>query len=187
MCIENGNIHRIGDSIDIKSKSKLLSLVLRHRPEEIGIDLDKYGWADVEGVLNGIKCTMAELEEIVSTDDKNRYSFNEDKSKIRANQGHSIAVDLGLEETIPPDELYHGTSERFIRSIMENGINKQSRQYVHLSSELETALNVGRRHGNPKVILVNAERMVRCGFKFYLSKNGVWLTDYVPKEFLSKL
>lgn len=168
-----------------RSASKFISLVLRHHPEIIGVRLEYHGaWAPVQAVLKGAKLTMEELELIVETDEKGRYSFNEDKTKIRANQGHSVEVDLGLEPVQPPDRLYHGTVGRFLGSIQKEGLKAGSRQYVHLSADLETALQVGRRRGKPVVILVDAARMHLDGFQFFLSANGVWLTKEVPLEYL---
>lgn len=170
---------------NVKSASKFISLVLRHRPEIIGVRLEYHGaWAPVQAVLKGAKITMEELELIVATDEKGRYSFNEDKTKIRANQGHSVEVDLGLEPVQPPDRLYHGTVGRFLGSIQKEGLKAGTRQYVHLSADLETALGVGRRRGKPVVILVDAARMYQDQYQFFLSDNGVWMTKEVPPEYL---
>lgn len=169
---------------------KFISLILRHSPETIGITLDEHGWADVEDLIKGIskagkRIDFDTLDRIVKENNKQRYSFNEDRTKIRANQGHSVEVDVELEEKVPPKYLYHGTSKRFIDSIMKLGIQRQSRQYVHLSMDFETALTVGKRHGKPIVLRINSEAMVDNGHKFYLSKNGVWLTKDVPVKFIS--
>lgn len=174
------------------SKDKLsvfLSLILRHKPEEIGITLDKHGWANVQELITGInntgrKIDMATLEEIVRTDNKGRYSFNEDKTSIRANQGHSIPVDVDLKETIPPDMLFHGTATRFLNSIKQQGIKPMNRLYVHLSKDVETAIKVGSRHGKPAVLEINAKQMCADGIKFYLSDNGVWLTKHVDWKYV---
>lgn len=168
---------------------KFISLILRHKPNTIGITLDQNGWANTQELLNGLnaagkKVDIEQLINIVNTDNKRRFSFNSDKSKIRANQGHSIPVNLGLLELVPPTILYHGTSEKFIESIKQNGIQKRSRQYVHLSSNIETAVAVGKRHGNPIVLKINTEQMFLDGYKFYLSENGVWLTDNVPYQYV---
>lgn len=166
-----------------------ISLILRHKPEEIGIQLDEFGWANIDELLNGInnsgrKINMEILEEIVVTDNKSRYSFNEEKTKIRANQGHSIAVNVELKETESPEFLYHGTADRFLASIRKDGIKSMSRLCVHLSDDIETAEKVGKRHGNPVVLKVYSAKMCRNGIKFYLSENGVWLTEKVePKYF----
>lgn len=172
-----------------ESSSKFISLVLRHQPEAAYIQLDEHGWADVGQLLEGLKRTgrnisMAELEEIVRTDDKQRYSFNEDKMLIRANQGHSIPVDVELKEQEPPEYLYHGTADRFYESIQRQGLRPMSRLYVHLSKDIETAVKVGRRHGKPIVLKIHSGVMYRDGVSFYRSENGVWLTKNVePKYF----
>ena len=175
----------------LRETSKYISLILRHKPETIGITLDEHGWADVGELISGIakthKMNMDILEEIVSTDEKQRYSFNEDKSKIRANQGHSIQVDVELEEMRPPEILWHGTGEKFTGSIDEQGLIPKSRLYVHLSKDEETAFKVGTRHGKPVLYIVKAKEMFKDGYKFYLSKNGVWLTKEVPVKYLEKL
>lgn len=171
--------------------SKFLSLILRHKPETIGIKLDEHGWADVSELISGISKTrpfdMKMLEEIVRTDSKQRYSFNEDKTLIRANQGHSIPVDVELEKKTPPEFLYHGTGEKFVSSIDKEGLLSKSRLYVHLSKDTDTAVKVGSRHGKPVVYRVAAGKMANDGYKFFLSVNGVWLTKAVPAEYLSKL
>lgn len=182
---------RIGGTIlNIKETSKFISLILRHKPETIGISLDEHGWADVDELIAGISRTHELnkdiLEEIVRTDDKQRYSFNEDKTLIRANQGHSIPVDVELDEVKPPEELWHGTGEKYVLSIDEQGLLPKSRLYVHLSKDEETAVKVGKRHGKPVLYIVKAGKMYRDGYKFYLSKNGVWLTKEVPVKYLRK-
>lgn len=168
--------------------SRFLSLVLRHKPEAAGVTLDEHGWADVEALLQGVSkrhpLTMEQLEEIVQTDDKQRYSFNDNKTKIRANQGHSIPVDVELAECEPPEFLYHGTGKKYFDSIMENGLLPKTRLYVHLSQDIETANAVGIRHGKPVVFSVMSGQMFKDGFQFFCSKNGVWLTKYVPSEYL---
>lgn len=174
----------------LKETSKYMSLILRHKPETIGITLDEHGWADVDELIEGISRTqnfnMDILEEIVRTDEKQRYSFNDDKTKIRANQGHSIEVDVELEEKEPPEILWHGTGEKFATSIDNIGLIPKSRLYVHLSKDEETATTVGRRHGKPVLYMVNTREMYKDGFKFFLSKNGVWLTKEVPVRYLEK-
>lgn len=169
--------------------SVFISLVLRHKPEAAGICLDEHGWADVDELLKGINDTgrtidMDILEEIVRTDNKQRYSFNEDKTLIRANQGHSIPVDVELEEKKPPQYLFHGTAERFLDAIMAEGLKSMSRLYVHLSKDKETAVKVGKRHGKPVVLKIRAEEMYNDGSKFYLSANGVWLTKAVDRKYI---
>lgn len=176
---------------DLTKISKYISLILRHKPEVIGIQLDANGWANVEELLAGIgmkyPIDFEVLEEIVRTDNKQRYSFNEDKTKIRANQGHSIQVDVELSVTEPPEILYHGTAERFSASIEAKGLLPQNRLYVHLSPDMETAEKVGRRHGKPVIYLVNAGQMQQDGYTFLLSANGVWLTKMVPAQYLKRL
>ena len=175
----------------LKETSKYMSLILRHKPEVIGITLDEHGWANVDELIDGISRThefnMDILEEIVRTDEKQRYSFNEDKTLIRANQGHSIPVDVELDEVTPPEELWHGTATRFEASIDTQGLIPKSRLYVHLSKDRETAVKVGKRHGKPVLYIVKAGEMSRDGYKFYLSKNGVWLTKEVPVRYLKKI
>ena len=171
--------------------SKFVSLILRHHPETIGITLDEHGWADVEELIGGISkkydFNMQMLEEIVLTDKKQRYSFNENKTMIRANQGHSIPVDVELEEKEPPEILWHGTGAKFTESIDIHGLVRKSRLYVHLSKDQETAMKVGSRHGKPVLYQVNTGEMFKDGYKFYLSVNNVWLTSEVPVKYLKKL
>ena len=175
----------------LKSTSKFISLILRHKPETIGITLDDHGWADTKELIEGVNkthpLTMEILEEIVRTDEKQRYSFNEDKTRIRANQGHSIPIDADLTETEPPEVLYHGTSEKSVSSIEQQGLKPMSRLYVHLSKDAETARTVGARHGRPVVYLVLAGEMHRDGYPFFLSANGVWLTREVPVRYLQRV
>lgn len=171
----------------MKATSKFLSLILRHKPQQIGIELDEHGWADVEELIRRVKnLDMATLEQIVATDEKQRYSFSADKKLIRANQGHSIPVDVELAELEPPEVLYHGTAEKFGTSINAQGLLKMSRLYVHLSRDVETAEKVGRRHGKPKIFLVESLRMFNDGYKFFRSVNGVWLTEHVPAKYLKE-
>ena len=175
---------------DNKETSKYISLILRHKPEVIGITLDEYGWANVDELIEGVsrthKLDMAILEQIVAEDEKQRYSFNEDKTLIRANQGHSIPVDVELEEQQPPEILYHGTGEKYVASIDAQGLIPKSRLYVHLSRDEETANKVGSRHGKPVIYKVNSGDMYRDGYKFFCSVNGVWLTNEVPVKYLSR-
>lgn len=175
--------------MNLTNVSKFISLILRHKPEKIGITLDEHGWANVADLINGVSkeypFNFKMLEEIVATDDKQRYSFNADKTLIRANQGHSIPVDVELEEAVPPEYLYHGTGEKYRKSICEMGLIPKSRLYVHLSDNTDTALSVGKRHGKPVILQVDAARMYQDGFKFYLSKNGVWLVDHVPTSYFT--
>lgn len=178
------------NSTERTKASKFLSLILRHKPGEINIRLDGGGWASVDELLKNMQCTrykltFEQLKYIVDTDDKRRYTFSEDFSKIRASQGHSINIDLGLVAVKPPDILYHGTSVKAVDSIIKYGLNKMSRQYVHLSKDKETAWRVGLRHsGTPAVLAVYANKMANDGYVFYLSDNGVWLTDSVPVKYI---
>ena len=176
--------------MSLKSTSKYISLILRHKPEAIGISLDEHGWANVDELIAGVNRTqpldMATLERIVAEDEKQRYSFNEDKTLIRANQGHSITVDVELEEVEPPEILYHGTGEKYVASIDEQGLIPKSRLYVHLSPDEETAKKVGQRHGKPVIYTVKSGEMYRDGISFYRSVNGVWLVKDVPVKYLLK-
>ena len=172
--------------MNLTQTSKFISLILRHKPETIGITLDEHGWANVNELLNGVKIDMPILEEIVATDDKQRYSFNEDKTLIRANQGHSVPVDVELDEVQPPEFLWHGTAEKYADSICREGLIPKSRLYVHLSYDVSTAITVGERHGKAMLLRIDARKMYQDGFKFYLSKNGVWLTKYVPTSYLKR-
>ena len=175
---------------NLKRTSKFLSLVLRHKPEVIGLSLNGEGWADVDMLLeaaqrHGHPLNRNLLDEVVFTNDKQRFAYSPDGSKIRTNQGHSVAVDLGLEPTTPPPVLYHGTVARFLESIRKKGLEKRQRQHVHLSATVETAQRVGARRGKPMVLSVNAEKMCKEGYLFYLSANGVWLTEEVPLRYIT--
>lgn len=172
--------------------SKFLSLVLRHQPETIGIKLDENGWADVKDLIhklkvNGLAVTKEILDHVVETNSKKRFAYNEDRTKIRASQGHSVSVDLGYEPKEPPDILYHGTASQFVDSIFKGGLQKGSRHHVHLSENIETATKVGQRHGKPVIFEVAARQMFEDGFAFFVSENNVWLTDSVPVKYLKKL
>ncbi|WP_044642631.1 RNA 2'-phosphotransferase [Risungbinella massiliensis] len=176
------------DKKDIK-RSKFLSMVLRHLPESVGLTLDQNGWIDVRKLLSacakkGVIISPECLERIVETNDKKRFAFNEDRTKIRASQGHSVSVDLLLKPTAPPEYLYHGTAMHFLSSIQNRGLVKGRRQHVHLSHDVVTAIQVGRRHGDPVVLKVLAKDMMDNGYLFYVSDNGVWLTDHVPSVYL---
>lgn len=169
--------------------SVFISLVLRHNPDAAHITLDEHGWANVEELLAGIndtgrKIDMDILDEIVATDNKQRYSFNQDKTLIRANQGHSIPVDVELKEVEPPEFLYHGTAARFLDSIMKEGLKPMSRLYVHLSKDVDTAMKVGKRHGKPVILRIRSGELYGDGGKFYLSENGVWLTKKVDVKYI---
>lgn len=171
------------------SISKYIALILRHKPETIGLVLDKHGWADVNQLVDGIKkkypeFTKQNLEVIVANDNKQRYSFSEDDLHIRANQGHSVNVNVELKEIDPPNLLYHGTATRFVESIKKEGLVPKTRLYVHLSKDYDTAVKVGQRHGEPIVLTINAAKMKNDGFKFFVSENGVYLTKRVPTEYI---
>lgn len=173
--------------MSLKSTSKYLSLLLRHKPQQVGLELDEHGWADVEDLLRRVKgLDRVTLEQIVAQDEKQRYSFSADGKLIRANQGHSIPVDVELAQLEPPEILYHGTGEKFAASIRAQGLIRKARLYVHLSSDEETALKVGRRHSKPIIFLVESGRMFGDGYKFYRSVNGVWLTEHVPAKYLKE-
>ncbi|WP_300073232.1 RNA 2'-phosphotransferase [uncultured Ruegeria sp.] len=170
-------------------ESKFLSLVLRHRPDEIDLQLDKQGWARVDDLLRKLKkanrkLSRDELFRLVESSDKRRFTLSEDGLRIRAAQGHSIDVDLGLAAQRPPDELYHGTASANLDSIFSDGLNPGQRRQVHLSLDPGTAEGVGQRHGKPVVLRVEAQRMFEDGFEFFRADNGVWLTDKVPAVYL---
>ena len=174
---------------NLKQISKFISLVLRHEPEAIGITLDVNGWVDVETLMermcaSGKRIDRKTLEMLVETNDKQRFAFSEDGMRIRANQGHSVEVDLALEPSAAPEFLYHGTATRFESSVRSEGLIRKARQHVHLSGDIKTALNVGQRHGKPCLLTIRAQEMERDGYVFYCSKNGVWLTDRVPLAYI---
>lgn len=174
-----------------KKTSKFLSYILRHHPEFINLNLDENGWANVDELItkstnDSQGFTFEELDEIVETNDKKRFIFNEDKTRIRANQGHSIDINLALIPQQPPEFLYHGTAQSNIDSILEKGIEKRNRQHVHLSQDIETATKVGMRHGKPIILTINTEKMFDDGIEFYLSENNVWLTDFVDIKYISQ-
>ena len=172
-----------------KRISKFLSLVLRHQPELIGIALDDQGWTPVEDLIakshrHGMRFSEAELKQVIADSDKQRFALSEDGTFIRANQGHSVAVDLALEPVTPPDVLYHGTVEKFLDGIREKGLIKGQRHHVHLSPDEATAKIVGSRRGKPVILTIDSQGMHAEGLVFYHSANGVWLTDHVPTEFI---
>ena len=169
--------------------SKFLSLVLRHRPEAIGLVLDEYGWAEIDQIIQLGKprrkgLTRANILAAVEQNDKQRFAISDDGSRIRANQGHSIEVDLQLSPVEPPEILYHGTVGKFLESILKIGLIPRSRQHVHLSPDHQTAIRVGQRRGKPIVLKIDAAEMHRNGHAFFVSENRVWLTDHVPAQFL---
>ncbi|SDG49763.1 putative RNA 2'-phosphotransferase [Pedobacter terrae] len=173
-----------------KGISKLLSYILRHSPETIKLELDANGWADVNELiakfdLYDLELDFELLEYVVENNDKKRFAFNADKTKIRANQGHSISIELNLDEAEPPAYLYHGTVEKFLPDIKTQGLQKMGRQHVHLSADRETANKVGGRRGKPIILIINSATMHQAGFKFYLSANNVWLTAVVPAEYIT--
>jgi putative RNA 2'-phosphotransferase len=176
----------------IVSTSKLLSYVLRHRPDSIGLQLDANGWADVDVLLqrlaaHGKPVGRELLERVVADNDKQRFAFDVTRSRIRASQGHSIQVDLDLQPTQPPDVLYHGTASRFLKSIFASGLRVGNRQHVHLSGDVDMARRVGARHGFPVILHVDTVRMRADGAVFYRSDNGVWLTGPVAPRYLRVL
>jgi putative RNA 2'-phosphotransferase len=170
--------------------SKWMSWALRHDPTAAGITLDHAGWTSVDALLEaaarqGQRMTRTELEAVVANNEKKRFLISDDGCTIRANQGHSVPVDLGLDPLIPPCQLFHGTADRFIAAILREGLRRQARQHVHLSADRMTATAVGTRHGRPVILIVAAERMHSDGHVFYRSANGVWLTEAVPATYLS--
>lgn len=173
----------------LKQISKFMSLVLRHQPELIGLELNENGWANVNELIDkmktkGVEADFELINTVVETNDKKRFAFNEDKSMIRASQGHSIEVELNLPEVHPPEYLFHGTVQIFVDVIQKEGLQRMSRQHVHLSKDRETAIKVGSRRGKPVILLIQAGKMHTDGYKFYLSENEVWLTDEVPVHYI---
>jgi putative RNA 2'-phosphotransferase len=169
--------------------SKFLSLILRHKPETIGLQLDENGWANVQDLLSksaagGHAFSREELEEVVTLNDKQRFAFNEDGTRIRASQGHSVEVELLLDTSRPPELLYHGTVDRFLSSIRVEGLRKMNRHHVHLSADKDTAAKVGNRRGQAVILVVRSGEMSRDGCVFFLSDNGVWLTDAVAVRYI---
>lgn len=165
-----------------------MSYFLRHAPQELGLTLQAGGWVCVDELLAGLNaqgyaCQRQDLERVVAESDKQRFAL--DGARIRANQGHSAPVDLELQPATPPERLYHGTPRRFLSSILEKGLHKGERHHVHLSSDLETARQVGQRRGSVIILQVDSAAMHAKGIPFYCSANGVWLCDFVPPEFLS--
>lgn len=170
-------------------KSKFLSWALRHDPEEIGLCLDSSGWADISELItcaqrHGVRLDRSTILEIAETDSKGRYEVSSDLMRIRATYGHSRPVELGLPPIVPPDRLYHGTATKFLDSILKHGIRPQNRQYVHLSTEPETALTVGGRHGRAVLLTVDARSMHADGLEFFQSSRGIWLTRMVPAQYV---
>jgi putative RNA 2'-phosphotransferase len=175
-----------------KKISKFLSLILRHQPEVVGLSLDENGWAEVEKLIkactaHGESFTRSELDEVVETNDKKRFAFDETGRKIRASQGHSIEVEIEFEKKTPPAILYHGTAEKNVGVIFAEGLKKMSRHHVHLSGDIETAKNVGIRYGKPVLFKIDTVAMQAENFEFFVSANGVWLVESVPPKFLEVL
>lgn len=168
---------------DLIKKGKHLSFLLRHDTE---YNFDEHGYREVSDLINNHGYTKQELEEIVETNDKKRYEFNSNHTKIRARQGHSIDINVDLKEATPPDSLYHGTATRFLESIFKEGLKKMNRNHVHLSENMKTANEVGKRYGKPVLLKIDSKRMYNDGIKFYLSNNNVWLTDYVPITYITE-
>ena len=172
--------------------SKYLSLHLRHQPDRLGLTLAAGGWVEVDLLLqrcgeSGFAISRSELDEVVALSDKKRFSFDDTGNLIRANQGHSVDVDLQLVPAEPPERLYHGTGASALPLIMQDGLRKMNRHHVHLSADIETAKKVGARHGKPVVLVLGISAMIKAGYQFYVSANGVWLVDAVPVKFLSVL
>lgn len=179
----------MGESRDVHV-SKLLSLVLRHRPDRLGLALDAEGYVEVQVLLEALArhsepLNREDLERIVGENDKQRFAFDAGGKRIRASQGHSVAVDLDYEPVTPPPTLYHGTVARFADAIRREGLQTRARQFVHLSLDVATATTVGRRRGKPIVLIISAGEMASAGFELYLSANGVWLTRHVPPPFIT--
>ena len=169
--------------------SKFLALVLRHEPRRIGLSLDEGGWASVPELIEratsaGVTLTADSLKEVVEQNDKGRFSLSEDGLRIRAVQGHSLPVDLGLDAVEPPRVLYHGTAKRFLTGIRDQGLTSRGRQHVHLSPDEPTAGRVGQRHGKPVVLRIQSGEMCADGYEFFLSENSVWLTGEVPPQYI---
>jgi putative RNA 2'-phosphotransferase len=169
--------------------SKFLSLILRHEPERVGLTLGEAGWVNVDDLLeavnrNGPALTLDQLKHVVATSDKKRFAFSEDGRRIRANQGHSVEVDLQYPSQTPPEILYHGTATRFLEGIRKDGLQKMERHDVHLSAETKVTFQVGGRHGKPMLLIIRAGDMHRAGHVFRCSTNGVWLVNHVPPEFI---
>jgi putative RNA 2'-phosphotransferase len=174
----------------LEKLSKFLSLVLRHKPEVIGITLDENGWVDVAELIECSRKENVELDEltlleIVNTNDKKRFALSEDGRQIRANQGHSVTINLDLQSQVPPDILFHGTASRFIDSILLNGLTKMNRHHVHLTENIDSALAVGTRYGKPVLLIIDAKLMHEKGHLFYKSENNVWLVEMVSPDYLS--
>lgn len=170
---------------NIRKTSKFLSYVLRHDPKKLNLTMNEQGWVTVAELLKNLKnVSMTDLETVVAENNKKRFAFNDDKTKIRANQGHSITIDLAYSAVEPPEFLYHGTATKNIASIQKSGIIKGNRHHVHLSADLATAKNVGQRHGKPVILVIQSKVMYDAGHEFFFSDNEVWLTDFIPADFI---
>lgn len=164
-------------------RSKYLALILRHKPEIAKVKLMNDGWVDLNQLLRNTDFTFDELNDIVKTDNKGRYQISDDGKFIRAVQGHSANVEMNFKEFIPTEDLYHGTAKKYLDDILSDGIKKMSRQYVHLSTNIETAIKVGKRHGEAAVLAIDAKKMYEDGYNFFIAENGVILTDFVPTKY----
>ena len=165
-------------------RSKYLALILRHKPEIAKVKLMDNGWVDLNQLLRHTDFTFDELDDIVKTDNKGRYQISADKKFIRAVQGHSTNVEMNFKEFIPTEDLYHGTAKKYLNNILSDGIKKMSRQYVHLSTNIETAIKVGKRHGEAAVLSIDAKKMYEDGYKFFIAENDVILIDFVPTKYI---
>ena len=177
---------------ELNKVSKSLSYILRHRPDSVGLELHEGGWLDINALLeamdrSGLQVSRDVLERVVAKNDKQRFEFSDDRVHIRARQGHSAEVELGYMPSVPPDVLYHGTATKYLDSIIEQGLLKCKRHHVHMSTNKETMLQVGMRHGKPVLLLIDAKRMTADGHLFFVTGNHVWLTDLVPAEYLTVL
>ena len=172
---------------ELKKTSKRMSYILRHEPGSVGLVLSPGGWVSVDDLVRALSTSRDLLDEVVFTNDKQRFELSEDATQIRARQGHSTQVDLQYEAAVPPDRLFHGTATRFLASIREKGLIKGQRHHVHLSIDRETMIAVGSRHGKPVVLEINAKQMVEDGRQFFVTGNHVWLTDHVPSKYLREM
>lgn len=170
--------------MNITKVSKYLTLLLRHNPEKESLVMDKYGWVSTKKLTTALNISNNYLDDIVNNDEKCRFEFSKNKAKIRACQGHSVDILLGISPSKPPKYLYHGTSEKKQMDIITEGVNKMGRNHVHLSEDIDTAINVGSRHGSPSILTIDSEEMYIDGFKFYQSNNEVWLTEHVPPRYI---
>lgn len=175
--------------MDYKKISKIMSYALRHKPEKLGIDVDKGGWTNMDKLVRALQdhfpdITYQIVVDVIQSNDKQRFTLSSNRDRVRAAQGHSLDVDLGYSTTRPPDRLFHGTSSNNYIGIMKHGINKGTRHHVHLSPDFETAKTVGSRKGKPLVLTIATNAMYADGYKFFKSDNGVWLTDFIPTQYI---